>query len=109
MPCVVRHGLSTRPAPKWKFSAGTNTAQWVSRAGKEPHDRTPEGRERSRCRVLQRIKAFVRDSKGVAALEYAILIGVIVVGIGIALNALTTSINTEIDNAKDAIEDVTKR
>ncbi len=59
--------------------------------------------------MLQRIKVFVRDSKAVAALEYAILIGVIVVGIGLALNTLTTAINTEIDSAKDDIEDITNR
>ena len=44
--------------------------------------------------MLQRIKVFVRDSKAVSALEYAILVGVISVAIAVALGAFGTSITT---------------
>ena len=53
--------------------------------------------------VLQRIKAFVRDSKAVSALEYAILIGVVVVAIATAIGALQDDISTAIGKAETAV------
>ena len=53
--------------------------------------------------MLQRIKAFVRDSKGVAALEYALLIGIIVVGMAVAFNAINDEVVGAIDDAKDKV------
>ena len=58
--------------------------------------------------MLQRIKAFVRDSKAVAALEYAILIGIVVVGVGAAIITLSDGIDAEIDRAKTAINKITE-
>ncbi len=40
---------------------------------------------------------WLRDSKAVSALEYAILVGVIAVAIGAALNTFSGSIDTAMD------------
>ena len=42
--------------------------------------------------MLQRIRSFVRDTKAVSALEYAILVGVIAVAIAGALAAFSTDL-----------------
>ena len=49
--------------------------------------------------MLQRIKAFVRDSKAVSALEYAILVGVVAV----AAFGILTTFNNEVQTAVDTI------
>ncbi len=54
--------------------------------------------------MLQRIKVFVRDSKAVAALEYALLVGILVVGIGLALATFTTGVDSAIDRAKAKVD-----
>ncbi len=46
--------------------------------------------------VLQCIKAFVRDSKAVSAIEYAILVGIIVVALGAALTTFSGTLTTAI-------------
>ena len=43
--------------------------------------------------MLQRIKVFVRDSKAVSALEYAILVGIIAVAIAAVLGTLEGDIH----------------
>ena len=57
--------------------------------------------------MLQRIKAFVRDSKAVSALEYAILVGIIAVAIATALGALSGDISTAITKIGEAVDDPT--
>ena len=47
--------------------------------------------------MLQRIKVFVRDSKAVSALEYALLVGIIAVAIGAAMFTFSESIKTAIN------------
>ena len=42
--------------------------------------------------MLQRIKAFVRDSKAVSALEYALLLGIIATAVTTAIIALSDSV-----------------
>ena len=55
--------------------------------------------------MLQRIKAFVRDSKAVSALEYAILVGVIAVAIAVTLNTFSGNINEAITDIGVKIKD----
>ena len=43
-------------------------------------------------KTAKRFKAFLRGERGVSALEYAILVGVIVVGVVAALNAFSDQI-----------------
>ena len=50
-----------------------------------------------------RLVRFLRESKGVSALEYAILVGVIAVGIGAALSLFSGQITTALANAGDSI------
>ena len=54
--------------------------------------------------MLQRIKVFVRDSKAVSALEYAILIGVISVAIAAVLVTLSDNLTTAIEGVGTDIE-----
>ena len=49
--------------------------------------------------MLQRIRAFVRDSKAISALEYAILVGVIAA----ALTTIMATFNIEMQAAIDQI------
>lgn len=42
---------------------------------------------------------YLRSTKAVSALEYAILIGIVIVGIGAALTVLNTKITAAITNA----------
>ena len=44
------------------------------------------------CALLERVKA---DRKGVTALEYGVLAGVLVVAIGLAATALSTGLSTK--------------
>ena len=54
--------------------------------------------QQSRNRAV-RPGRFLREDKGVSALEYAILVGVIAVGIGTALSLFSTQITTALANA----------
>lgn len=47
---------------------------------------------------------WLRNSKAVSALEYAILIGVIAVAIGLALNTLGGDLTTAIEKVGDSVE-----
>ena len=53
-------------------------------------------------RAVRRVR-FLRENKAVSALEYAILVGVIAVGIGIALTAFSGQIKTALKNSGDQI------
>ena len=53
--------------------------------------------------MLQRIKALVRDSQAVSALEYAILVGIIAVAIAAALNVFSTDLTTGIEGIGDKV------
>lgn len=66
-------------------------------------NRQPEAQSRDR-RV--RPRRFLRDNKAVSALEYAILVGVVAVGIGTALTAFNTEITTALKNAGDSIKSI---
>ena len=50
---------------------------------------------------------YLRGTKGVAAMEYAIVVGVIVVGIGIAAAAFQTDIRNFIDGMSDRVSTTT--
>ena len=62
--------------------------------------------KQSRGRAV-RLVHFLRESKGVSALEYAILVGVIAVGIGTALVAFEGQITTALANAGAKIATIT--
>ena len=51
----------------------------------------------------QRYRRFIRNNRAVSALEYAILVGVIAVGIGTALTAFSTQITTALENVTKQI------
>ena len=48
--------------------------------------------------ISRRLRAFAKANEAVSALEYAILVGVVVVGIGAALAAFETQISTALSN-----------
>ena len=48
-------------------------------------------------------RRFIRNNRAVSALEYAILVGVIAVGIGTALTAFSTQIKTALQNVSNQI------
>ena len=50
---------------------------------------------------------YLRGTKGVAAMEYAIIVGVIVVGVGIAVTAFQADIRTFIDGMSDRVTTTT--
>lgn len=50
------------------------------------------------------IRRFVRDSRGVSALEYAILVGIIAVAIAAAMTTFSESISTAVGGIGDSIE-----
>lgn len=58
-------------------------------------------------KTVQRFKAFLRGERGVSALEYAILVGVIVVGVAAALTTFSGDIATALGNIGDQIDDIT--
>ncbi len=55
--------------------------------------------------ILRFLGRFVRANKAVSALEYAILVGVIVAGVGGALVAFSTNIEEALTNIGDAVGD----
>ena len=62
-------------------------------------------------RMISRIRRFLRAEEGVSALEYAILIGVISVGVVAAIVALgedvTDLVNQAASNVTDATTEIT--
>ena len=58
--------------------------------------------------MIQGIRSFFRDSKAVSALEYAILVGVIVVAAVVAMNQFTTDMKTSIDKVGTNIKATAK-
>ena len=50
---------------------------------------------------------YLRGTRGVAAMEYAIIVGVIVVGVGIAATAFQTDIRDFIDGMSDRVTTTT--
>lgn len=46
---------------------------------------------------------YLRGTRGVAAMEYAIIVGVLVVGVGIAVTAFQDDIRTFIDGMADRV------
>ncbi len=57
--------------------------------------------------MVQRFKQFIRGSKAVSALEYAILVGVIAVAIAVALTQFGKSLDTAMDNIGNKIATTT--
>ena len=56
--------------------------------------------------ILRFLYRFVRAEKAVSALEYAILVGVIVAGVGAALLTFSDSIETAIGTMGTAVAEV---
>ena len=56
--------------------------------------------------LSRRLRRFLRERKGVSALEYAILVGVIAVGIGGALVLFEGQVSTAIDGIGDVVDDM---
>ena len=54
----------------------------------------------------RRFHRFIRANEAVSALEYAVLVGVVVVGIGGALTAFNNEITKALKNAGDKIANV---
>ncbi len=50
------------------------------------------------------VKSFLRDDSGASAAEYALILGIVGVGIAVAAFALGGEINTAINKAEDCIE-----
>ncbi len=57
--------------------------------------------------MLQRIKAFARDSKAVSALEYAILVGVIAVALVTLMDQFTSDMEESINNVGTNVKTLT--
>ena len=55
--------------------------------------------------ILRFLRRFFRAQEAVSALEYAILVGVIVAGVGAALFAFSTDISKAIDGIGDKVVD----
>lgn len=53
------------------------------------------------------LSLYLRGTRGVAAMEYAIIVGVVVVGVGIAVAAFQDDIQTFIGNMGDRLENDT--
>ena len=56
--------------------------------------------------LTRRFRRFLRARKAVSALEYAILVGVIAVGIGGALVLFEGQVSTAIDGIGDVVDDM---
>ena len=54
----------------------------------------------------RRFRRFIRANEAVSALEYAVLVGVVVVGIGAALGTFTNQIKTGLKAAGDKIGNI---
>lgn len=53
----------------------------------------------------RRFRRFLKANEAVSALEYAILVGVVAVGIAAAIFGLRNEITTQIGEMKDAVAD----
>ena len=56
-------------------------------------------------RTTAPVRGFLRSTRAVSALEYAILVGVVVVAVAGALGAFSTEIVKALDEVKDKIMD----
>ena len=54
-------------------------------------------------RQLKSVRRFLRATEGVSALEYALLVGIITVGIGAALATFSTDLQNTIENIGDDV------
>lgn len=98
--------------PKCKFSVRPNTAQvnelrWYRTA----RTYTSEQRKvkvygmHTNTGTLGRLwRRYVRDSRAVSALEYAILVGIIAVAVGLALNTFSGNVQTAIETIGTQVE-----
>ena len=57
--------------------------------------------------ISRRLRAFARANEAVSALEYAILVGVVVVGIGAALAAFESEISDALDTIGSTVGSTT--
>ena len=57
--------------------------------------------------MIVRLGAYFRSRRAVSALEYAVIVGVIVVGMGTALVAFRTQINNYLTNTAKGIATMT--
>ena len=58
--------------------------------------------------ISRRLRRFVRANEAVSALEYAILVGVITVGVGGAIYTFSKDIATALTDIGDGIAETTK-
>ena len=58
--------------------------------------------------ILRLLGRFVRANKAVSALEYAILVGVIVAGVGAALITFSDNIETALTNIGSGVDKTAK-
>lgn len=58
--------------------------------------------------ISRRFRRFAKANEAVSALEYAILVGVITVAVGVALVTFSTDIKTALENIGDGLENTTK-
>lgn len=54
--------------------------------------------------VSRRLRRFIRTNEAVSALEYAVLVGVVVVAVGAALITFTGEIEDAIESIADEVE-----
>ncbi len=54
-------------------------------------------------KVLKSIRKFLVEEKGISAVEYALLLGLIGTGIAVAATALGTQVSTNITDATTAL------
>ena len=52
---------------------------------------------------MSKIATFLKDESGASAAEYALILGIVCVGIALAVGGLATSIKTAINAASTAI------
>ena len=57
--------------------------------------------------ILRFLRRFLRAQEAVSALEYAILVGIIVAGVGGALLAFSDNITEALTNIGDEVDDLT--
>ncbi|MCY4548245.1 MAG: hypothetical protein OXC28_07745 [Defluviicoccus sp.] len=59
--------------------------------------------------ISRRFRRFARANEAVSALEYAILVGVITVGVGVALLTFSTAIQEAIKGVGDGVKSTTSK
>jgi len=74
------------------------------------HTTKPEivGRKR-RSTMLEKFRKFIRDEEGQSAVEYALVIGIIIAGLATAYLALSGTITDLVNRATDTVSNVSNQ